>query len=331
MQALQAKEYGPPEGLSVEEVDPPAPGPGQILVRIAAASANPGELRLLSGELREQIPLVFPHVPGHDFAGTVTELGANVTRFAVGDEVFGFAAPRAFPGAEMVSTPPSYSTGTVAEYAVFEADTPALGRRPTQLPADQAAALPTTGMTAWPLLRQLDPRPGQTILVIGATGGVGTVLLPLLATAGAHILATAGPADESAIRALGAAEVLDHTSVDVVAEVARHYPDGVDALVNLALPSSDEVVAAARVVRRGGRLITITSMLEQTVPGRDDLTVWSGFTHIEPGDLDELAVRVVDGRLPLTISRRYPLAEARQAYVDLLREHTFGKLVITVP
>jgi NADPH2:quinone reductase len=329
MRALLAKGYGSPETLTVEEAATPAPGPGQILVRIAVASLNPGELRLLSGDFHAQIPVTFPHVPGHDFAGTVAELGEGVTRFKTGDEVFGFAAPRGFPWADLVSTPPSFSTGTVAEYAVFEADTPALARRPAELPAEQAAALPTTGMTAWPVLRQLSPQPGQTVLVIGATGGVGTVMVPLLAAEKVHVLATAGQADEAAIRALGAAEVLDYTTVDVVAEALRRYPNGVDALVNLTLPPA-EVIEAARVVRRGGHVVTITSPVEHGVPGRDDLTVHSGFTHIEPGDLDELARRVVDGRLPLTISGRYALAESGQAYVDLLRQHTFGKLVVSV-
>lgn len=329
MKAVLAKDYGPPEALRVEQTPTPMPGPGQILVRIAAASINPGELRLLSGELRSQIPLEHPRVPGHDFAGTVTELGEGVSRFEVGDEVFGFAAPRGFPWADLVSTPPSFSTGTVAEYAVFEADTPALAHRPAELPVDLAAALPTTGMTAWPVLRKLSPQPGETALVIGATGGVGTVLVPLLAAEKVRVLATAGPADAAAIRSLGASETLDYTAVDVVAETLRLHPNGVDVLVNLALPS-DRVVQAARAVRPGGQVATITSPIEHGVPGRDDLTVHSGFTHIEPGDLDQLARRVVAGELPLTISRRYSLAEGAQAYVDLLRQHTFGKLVVTV-
>jgi NADPH:quinone reductase len=331
MRAVVAKEYGPPESLSVAELPRPEPGPGQILVRIAAASLNPGELRLLSGELRDQMPIHFPHVPGNDFAGTVTELGEGVTRFEIGDEVFGFAASREFPWADLVSTPPSFGTGTLAEYAVFEADTPALAHRPAALPVDQAAALPTTGATAWPLLRKLRPRPGETVLVIGATGGVGTVLVPLLAAEQVRVLATAGPADEAAIRSLGAgaAEVLDYTATDVVAETLRRYPDGVDALVNLTL-SSDQVIEAARAVKQGGQVATITSPIERGVPGRGDLTVHSGFTHIEPGDLDELARRVVAGELPLTIGGRYALADGAQAYVDLLRQHTFGKLVVSV-
>ena len=115
MKAVVARDYGPPEVLAVAEVPIPRPGPGQIQVRLAAAALNPADLRSLSGVLAELAPLTFPHVPGSDFAGTVTETGLGVDRFAVGDEVFGTALPRAtVQMASMFATPPSLTTGDVA-------------------------------------------------------------------------------------------------------------------------------------------------------------------------------------------------------------------------
>ena len=154
MKAVVARRYGPPEVLALEELPVPRPGAGQIQVRIRAAALNPADLRSLSGVLRDLAPLTFPHVPGSDFAGTVAEVGPGVGRFAVGDEIFGAGLPRATAAmAEMFSTPPSFTTGAMAEYAVFDADTPALARRPAALAADRAASLPIPGLTGSVLLR----------------------------------------------------------------------------------------------------------------------------------------------------------------------------------
>src|SRR5689334_15020025 len=144
MKAVVATDYGPPETYTVAEVPTPRPGPGQLLVRVAAASINPADVRLPSGDFRDSVPLAFPHVPGNDFAGTVTEVGAGVAAYRVGDEIFGQAVPRALRAMAGASRP-SLSTGSLAEYAVFEADTPFLTHRPAALGVEQAAALPTVG------------------------------------------------------------------------------------------------------------------------------------------------------------------------------------------
>ena len=113
-------------------------------VQIAAASINPADIRLPSGDFRDVVPLTFPHIPGNDLAGTVSEIGAGVTVYQVGDEIFGQAVPRALR-AMAGATRPSLSTGSLAEYAVFEADTPFLAHRPAGLDLEQAAALPAIG------------------------------------------------------------------------------------------------------------------------------------------------------------------------------------------
>ena len=237
MRAVVAKRYGSPEVLTIEDVPVPRPGLGQIQVRIRAVALNPADLRTLSGVLRELAPLTFPHVPGSDFAGTVTEVGPDVTRFTRGDEVFGVGLPRATPTiAAMLSTPPSLTTGAMADYAVFEADTPAITRRPDGLAADHAASLPIPGLTALAVVRAGRFEAGERVLVTGAAGGVGGAVVPLLAAAKVHVIATAIPEDDEYVRDLGATEVIDYRTVDTVAETLRRHPGGVDAMVNLALP-----------------------------------------------------------------------------------------------
>ncbi|MET9245874.1 NADP-dependent oxidoreductase [Nonomuraea sp. NPDC003709] len=324
MKALVARGYGGVEVLEVADVPVPLPGPGQIQVRVAAAGLNPADIRLVSGVFREMAPLEFPHVLGSDFAGTVTAVGPDVARFSSGDEIFGLGLARAAGSmASLTSSPPSFTTGTMAEYAIFDADTPALVHRPTGLPVEHAAALPIAALTALPLLRAGTFAPGTKALVIGAAGGVGGAVVPLLADRGVHVIATAIPSDESYVRGLGAAETIDHSSADTAAETLRRHPGGVDALVNLVLPGP-ALAEPARVVRPGGPLLTVA------FPSPDPSTGFKTvYTHARPGDLDEVAALAVKGTLPSTVSRRYPLAEAARAYRDLVHDHVRGKLVIT--
>ncbi|MER5419974.1 NADP-dependent oxidoreductase [Streptosporangium roseum] len=322
MKAVVATGYGPPEKYAVTDVPTPRPGPGQIQVRIAAASINPADVRLPSGDFRDTVPLEFPHVPGNDFAGTVSEVGAGVTAYQVGDEIFGQAVPRALR-AMAGATRPSLSTGSLAEYAVFEADTPFLAHRPDGLDVEQAAALPTVGLTARVLMATAELQPGETVLVIGATGGVGTAVIPLLAAAKARVIATATDADAGILRALGADRTIGYAESE--------YPSDIDVAFNLTLPS-DHLTGVARAIRPGGRLLTITYPVpRQEWIGRDDVRL--RFVLDMDGtfggmrEVGELAAR---GGLPATIGRRYTLDEGAQACVDFARLHTTGKLVVTM-
>jgi NADPH2:quinone reductase len=331
VRAVVARRYGPPEVLAIEDIPVPRPGSGQIQVRIRAAAINPADLRTLSGVLRELAPLVFPHVLGSDFAGTVTEVGADVTQFALGDEVFGVGLPRATaPMAAMLSTPPSLTTGTMAEYAVFEADTPAITRRPDGMAADHAASLPIPGLTALAVVRAGRFEAGEHVLVTGAAGGVGGAVVPLLAAARVHMIATAIPEDDRYVRDLGATEVIDYRTVDTVAETVRRYPGGVDAVVNLALPGP-ALIEVSHAIRSGGRLLNVAfPSPEPSAFDRADLTVDTVYSTARRGDLDQLASLAMAGTLPATVSRQYPLEEAARAYADLVHTHVRGKLLVAI-
>jgi NADPH:quinone reductase-like Zn-dependent oxidoreductase len=322
MMAVTVTGYGPPEQYTVTDLPVPQPGPGQIQVRIAAASINPADVRLPGGEFREVVALDFPHVPGNDFAGTVSEIGSGVTEFRVGDEIFGQSMPRVLR-AMAGGKHPSLSTGTLAEYAVFEADTPLIAHRPAALSAADAAALATTGLTARALIATARPRPGDTVLVVGATGGVGTAVIPLLAAAGARVIATATAEDAGLLRGLGAAETIGYAEAD--------HPRAVDTALNLTLPG-DGLTDLARVVRPGGRLITITYPVpQQDWIGRDDVELRFVLDLDGTfGGMREVGELAAAGRLPAAISRRYPLDQGPRACVDFVRTHTTGKLVVTM-
>lgn len=322
MQALTATGYGPPSQLVLSALPIPVPGEGQIQVRITAATINPTDIALIAGAFRDLVALEFPYVPGNEFAGTVTSVGPGVTRYRVGDEVFGQAMPRSFAPL-LPAVGASLSTGALAEYAVFEAGTALITHRPPNVPAEVAASLAIAGSTAQIAMDLAALSVGETVLVIGATGAVGTTLLPLLARADVKIIATAArPEGASLVRRLGAHDVIGHDP--------SGYPSGADAVFNLAL-HADGLPGAARALRPGGRLVSI--VFPAPAPeqlGRDDVDlhfVWdTDGTH---GGAARVASAAASGELGAVIARRFSLGDGVEAAVEYATGHPLGKVVVT--
>jgi NADPH:quinone reductase-like Zn-dependent oxidoreductase len=308
MNAIVVTSYG--TDFSVAELPVPVPGAGQIQVRVAAASINPGDVVIPRGDY--SVPLDFPYVPGNDFAGTVSAVGDGVSAYASGDLVFGHGVPRAL----RAMGGSSFTTGTLAEYAVFEADTPFLARRPAGMDVEMAAALPTVGLTANALMATVQPVRGERVLVIGATGGVGMTVLPLLRDAGAQVIATATESDSDVVRERGAGETVPY----------GEYPDDVDTVLNLVIPS-DRLADAGKALRPGGRLFTITFPPPQpSLLGRDDVR-FELVLDMEGrlGGMAEVA------GLTTHIGRRYDgLDQGVRALADFTGRHTTGKLVVRI-
>jgi NADPH:quinone reductase len=329
MRAVVADDYGPPDRFAVRRLPVPSPGFGQVQVRIEAAALNPLDLQFASGLLRRRAPLAFPHALGIDFAGTVTDLGADVDRFTVGAPVFGLAFPTATADVvARVVTPITLGTGTLAEYAVFEADTPALEIRPDGLAADQAAALPMAGLAAMTVLRSKEFQPGEKVLVVGATGGVGSIVVALLAAAGVEVIATATADDEKFVRTAGATDVIDYRETDTAQETLRRYPGGVDTVVATAM--GDQLADIALALRPGGRLLSTAFGSPRSIDAitRNDIMAQVVYSAGQPDDLAELANRSLRGDLPTIVGRSYRLDDGVRAYTDLITEHTTGKFVV---
>lgn len=322
MKALAATGYGPPQDLRIIDLPTPIAGPGQIQVRIKATAINPTDLRVITGEYQDMLPVVFPYVPGNEFAGTVTATGQGVTNYRVGDEVFGQALPRQLR-AVTSPTRPSISTGALAEYAVFEADTLLLAHRPASVPPEQAAALAIAGMTARAIVKIAAMKPGETALVIGATGGVGTSLLPLLSQAGVRTIATArSPEGRDLVSRLGAETVIE-PGPDA-------YPEMVDVVFNLAL-FADRIAEAGRSLRPGGKMVTIMfPAATQQELGRDDVELQFMLDmdgHY--GGMTDVAEAADSGILTVEIARVFPFEEAVEAVVAYATERPLGKIVVS--
>ncbi|GII81419.1 NADPH:quinone reductase [Sphaerisporangium rufum] len=215
MRAARIHEYGDASVISLDEVPVPRPGPGEVLIEVAATSFNPSEVGLRMGLLREVFGATLPHTLGWDVAGTVVTGAGDLVP---GDRVIGLIDAAA------------------AEYAVAGADL--LVRAPRRIPPEAAAAVPVAGLTAWQaVFEHARIGPGTRVLINGAGGGVGLFAVQLAKHAGARVVATAGPRSAAAVRALGADEVVDYTTTPL--------PGGNDVLLNLVPGAPDAVSGLA--------------------------------------------------------------------------------------
>ncbi|WP_250004657.1 NADP-dependent oxidoreductase [Actinoplanes sp. M2I2] len=300
----------------VAELPTPAPGAGQVLLRVRAAALNPMDNVLASGGLAEAMEHRYPLVLGRDVAGVVEAVGDGVTEVSIGDEVIGhigFAAP--------------FQAGTLAEFATLAAS--AVTAKPPSLDYAAAAALPLAGGAALAALEAAGVRSGQTVLISGASGGVGRYAVQLAAQRGATVVATGTAASAGRLRELGADTVVDYTAGPVAEQVRAAYPDGVDVLVNLWANTVEDVPLAA--LRSGGTVSTITSAPDADTAA--SLGLLGGGITIASPDRDTIAALAQDaavGKLQSDVSRVLPLDEAVEGLDDLSAGKSHGKVVITL-
>lgn len=229
----------------VMELPKPTLRPGSLIIRVAAGGMNPFDWKLTDGILEGKMPHNFPLIMGTDAAGTVEEVGEGVTRFKVGDHVYG----------QVIHAP--VGEGAFAEYAIVP-DTVIISRAPVKISLTEAASIPTAGMTAQQLLEKSGLKHEQTLLLIGGTGGVGSFLLQLARIQGIYVIATVSD-DEGASRVkhLGARETINYKKLSVEQQVKDKFPDGVDALIDLASDAATFKTMSA-LVRKGGVSLTTT-------------------------------------------------------------------------
>ncbi|MFJ1703866.1 NADP-dependent oxidoreductase [Kitasatospora sp. NPDC088346] len=297
--AITYARYGGPDVLTLTEVDAPGPGQGQVRIRVRAAAVNPIDLKLRSGRMAGARPAEFPAHPGLDVAGVVDGAGPGAGA-AVGDEVLGSAVG-----------------GGYGEYALL--DQPFA--KPAEISFETAAALVTVGETAYRGLRQLDVQPGETLLVHGAGGSVGTVAVQLAVARGITVVATAGEPDLQRLTALGARAV--RYGDGWVERVEAAAPQGVGRVFD----TSGAGVLAESVALTGdpARVITIADMDAARHGVRFSA---GGPTNRFPQAIPELARLAAAGRLDLPIGATYPLAEAARAHADIEARRTRGKVVL---
>lgn len=302
-----------PASPSVTDVAEPRPEAGEVLVKVAASSINGFDAATAAGYLQQLMEHRFPLVPGKDFAGTVAAVGEGVDGLAVGDPVFG------------VVMKPFLGAGSLAEYVTVPAGY-GVARIPDGLSVAHAGALGLAGTAALDSVNAAAPNAGETVLVSGATGGVGALVVQIAAARGARVIATARPGEETDfVRSLTDAEVhVADYSGDLADQVRAVAPDGVDAVVHLAGDGTQLV----GLLRPGGRIVSTLGFGPDAVEGQD-VTAISVMADANPATLATLAADVASGALQVLVTATYPLEQTPKAFADF-GSGALGKLAITL-
>jgi NADPH:quinone reductase-like Zn-dependent oxidoreductase len=325
MKAIVYSEYGSPDVLRLAEIEKPAPKENQVLVKVRAASVNPLDWRFLRGQPRIVRIAGKPknRIPGGDLAGQVEAVGARITQFRPGDEVFGTC------------------NGTFAEYACVKENR--IMRKPPALPFEQAAAIPVAMFTAVQALRDKGRlQPGQSVLIVGAAGGVGTFTVQVAKALGGIVTGVCSTRNVELVRSIGADHVIDYTRGDYTLSEER-YDLVLQVAGNRKMPELRRLVAA------GGTFVAIGGGVGRDESGTDGMLEVLGLliggnllsrfrrqrafmllAHARPSDLVFATELIAAGKLKPVIDRTYPLAEAAEAIRYLEAGHARGKVIVVV-
>ncbi|NKN01614.1 zinc-dependent alcohol dehydrogenase family protein [Rhizobium leguminosarum] len=319
MKAAVLTHFGGPNAFELRDVQVPAVGPRQVRVRVHATAINPLDYQIRRGDYADYVPL--PAIIGHDISGVIEELGAEVHEFAVGDEVY--YTPKIFGGA-----------GSYAEQHV--ADVELVGRKPRNLTHLEAASLTLVGGTVWEAFNQrAQLKAGETILIHGGAGGVGTIAVQVAKAIGARVITTALARDHDFVRSLGADEAIDFTAEDYVEAVGRLTGgEGVDVIFDTI--GGDTLTRSPLALADAGRVVSLVDIAQP----QNLIEAWGKnaayhfvFTRQNRGKLDALTDLVDRGLVKPVIGATLPLARIGEAH-ELLENGSArglrGKVVIDV-
>jgi NADPH:quinone reductase len=311
MRAITLDNFDATPGLR-EDLPAPTPAANEVLLRVHTPSVNPIDGAIAAGMLKDMVEHKFPVMLGRDYAGVVEQVGSDVTRYTEGDEVYGVVPV----------TNPTVHDGTWAELIVVPEDS-FVARKPAGIEFAAAGAAPWAGVTALAALDALELSEGDTILVIGANGGVGNFAVQLAVHAGATVIAAALPEDEQYLRDLGVSEILEREA-DVAALVHERYPGGLDALLDLVSYAPEGFDTHAAALKDDGRGATTLSVAGEG-PGRHNVGAMPS-----PDNLERLGRLMEEGIIRVPIQNTYGLDQAGEALRALGTEHTQGKRAIQI-
>ena len=308
MKAIRFHEYGSPDVLKYEDIPVPVPARGEILVRVYASGVNPIDWKIREGKLQGQMHHSLPLTPGWDFSGVVEACGPDADLWQPGDEVFGRPDPA--------------RDGTYAEYCVMRESEVAL--RPTQLDHIHCAGLALTGLTAWQALFEVAGLvAGQSILIHGGAGGVGTFAIQLAKWKGARVIATGSAEHQDYMRELGADETIDYQATPFDEKLR-------DLDVVLDTVGGDTLHRSWKVLRPGGIIVSLVEKPSAADASEHGVRGEHIFAQTKAGQLRELAKLADDGHLKVIVETVLPLAEALRAHVMSESRHAKGKLILQV-
>lgn len=310
MKAAYVEKTGSLDSLKIGELETPEVGEGEVLVRIKAAGVNPVDAAVPQGYLEERMPHGFPLIPGWDLSGVVEECGFGARRFEEGDEVYAYARR------------PKVQWGTFAEYTVIPESY--LSKKPKNISQEKAGAIPLTGLTAYQSLFDAgDLQENQTVLVLGASGGVGTFAIQLAKANGANVIGIASEKNHEYMKELGADETITYEDTNIAEAVLNVESDGVDLIFDCT--RGDTLQRSLKALKKGGKLVSITKSNPDI-----DSNIDFEYVFVEPNSkqLDHIRELVEEGKIDITISGTFSLEETAEALEQIQSLHTRGKTVI---
>ena len=306
MKAVVAHEYGASSVLKYEDAPRPEPKENELLIRVIACGVNPADPLVISGRLAKEFGTHLPLIPGYDVAGVVETTGAKVTKFKKGDAVYGYAL----------------FGGGWAEYAVLAENEAAL--KPKSATFVDAAAVPMGALTAWQsLIDAAKLSAGQTVLIHGGSGGVGSFAVQIAKAKGAKVIATASTANQDLLKQLGADVAIDYTKTKFE-DVAK------DVDVVFDTVGRDTLARSYPLVKKGGIVTTIVSRPDQAQLDKYGIRGSSVWSHPDGNELAEITRLIEAGKIKPIVSQTFPLSDAVKASEQAETHHTRGKLVIKI-
>lgn len=314
MRAIAISEFGAvPEVMDIPE---PVAGRGELLVRITAAGFNPFDLKVADGAMKDHVEHRFPLILGSDGAGVVDAVGPGVTEFRPGDRVYGKFMH------------PERGLGSYAEFGVVAVDGP-VAPIPDGMILEQAAAVPTASMTGYTLVEMADLDVGATVLIVGATGGVGQAATQLADQVGAYVIATATPEEADMMRDLGAREVIDYTAGPVNEQVLAAHPDGINAIIDMVTPPN-AIEPLVNLLKPGGVILSTIWALNPDALAAREVRGINVLGESSGSLLATLADLVDSGRLRVHIESQVPFSDAVGMLREAHRTPTRGKTVVKI-
>lgn len=313
MQACIIESFGDRRRLKITDLPTPEPGEGEVLVRIHAAGVNPVDWKIREGWLKDLFPHELPLILGWDMAGVVAAVGHSARRFNPGDEVYAYARrPVVQEGtyAEYISLPESYVT-----------------RKPENLSMVEAASIPLVTLTAYQALFEAGRlQSGQSVLILGASGGVGSSAVQLAAEKGCRVIGLASGRNHDYIRSLGAEITIGYEGGEFSQHVSEVMPNGVDLVFDCH--GGDTLQRGVSCVRVGGSLVSITETIDEALLKERDVRF--AFTFVEPHvpQLDHIRGLIEAGRFRANVTQTFPFDQVVKAHEAIETGHTRGKIVL---
>src|SRR5205809_3887421 len=308
MKAVVVHEYGGPEVLKYEDAPRPERKEDEILVRVIAAGVNPVDGMIRAGMFAKNSKNAFPMVPGYDIAGIVEETGAKIDKYKTGDAVYAYIGLN--------------KGGGYAEYAV--ATDKEVSPKPKSLNFEEAAAVPLVAETAWQALFDVAKlSAGQTVLIHGGSGGVGTFAIQIAKARGAKVIATASTANQDLLKQLGADVAIDYTK-QKFEDVAR----GVDVVLDSV--GKGTLARSYGVVKKGGFIVTLVARIDQAELDKYAIRGASLSVNPDSNELREIGKLIDEKKIKVIVSQTFPLSEAMKAQEQVATGHTRGKIVLKV-